>query len=566
MLSLNKKFLLALIANALLINTPAFSVVTLDNMKEVRAALGLDRYVFNERLAKLKIAVIDNGFLGMDADKKVLPESAQVVLKYDAELIKKFNLGDPAYNEGPAQTEHGRVMAQIAWAATGANPQGPKFYLLNANGITNFRRAVRFAIEEKVDIILYSQNRECCGNFDGGGFLNDIVNQAVSAGILWVNAAGNYGGNVYNGQVGRVSEFHLKSGLDENTAQLILTWNSSGPAEDTGTEKDLDLLIYDETGKEVAKSVLKQVLKKDKLGDGETFLPRERIRFEFAKNKTGTYKVVVKDKSRNFSESDRIRLVLIPEKQPFFDQNENKQVNAISLVEATQGGEIMVPADNPGVITVGELSPSSAKGVMPDGHQKPEVVLENSIATFTNGTSSTGTSNAAAYFAGIVAVLKSYRPGITRNEIIAFPRRRPVSIQKISLSEFAMMQRKILTIIEDISNESPLQAGRYPDGHYVLGVSKNPSELLQPVCGKTNPQGFEFFLAITKPPQNKVLCFTRDLGGKGKEAEGYPWQDNENDRHAWVEIRQVYRTGAQNTNDGTWMTPSPEQLNPSNQL
>src|SRR5256885_2009497 len=92
----------------------------------------------------------------------------------------------------------GRTLAQIVWAVTGFNPHGPKFYLLNANGPTMLRRAVRYAIEAKMDIILFSGTFEGGGNGDGRGPINRIIADALAADIIWINAAGNYGGPVFN--------------------------------------------------------------------------------------------------------------------------------------------------------------------------------------------------------------------------------------------------------------------------------------------------------------------------------------------------------------------------------
>lgn len=557
-----------------LIGTLVLAAIELENLKEIRSKLGLDPYNDTERLSRIKIAVIDNGFGGMEEDKKYLPSSTTIVLKYDPEFIKQHGLGDPEYQQGPSGTTHGRVMAQIAWAATGMQELGPKFYLLNANGITNFRRAVRYAIEEKVDIILYSQNRECCGNFDGGGFLNAIVNQATDAGILWVNAAGNYGGRVYNDNVENAvngKQPRLLSRLDENRAQIILTWNSSGAEEDTGTDKDLDLFLYDENNQVVAKSELKQVFKKAELGEGETFLPRERIQYEFSKNQKGVYRVVVRQKSQNFTHLDRVRLVVIPEKPPIYDSNKKKMVDSLELLDATKGGEIMVPADNPRVITVGDLSPYSAQGPTVDGRMKPEILLEHSSASFSNGESSTGTSNAAAYFAGVVAVLKSYRPDLTRERIVSLPKKTVSEvmnpIQTVAMGEFAALHAEVLDVIEDLSFEVPVMAGRFNDGRYVLGIRRHPREVLGSYCRvSTDPsRHYEFYLAARRElgypaaagPQ--VLCFARQVGNGNNMP--YPWQANTNNRFAFIEIRQVQQMGgSQPPVQGIWRTPSIQQL------
>jgi hypothetical protein len=94
-------------------------------------------------------------------------------------------------------------MAQIVWAMTGKHAEGPKFFLLNTNGLSNLKAAVEHAIQQKVDLILYSQVWPFGGNFDGTGFLNEQVNRATKEGIIWINAAGNNGNLVHNGYVKR---------------------------------------------------------------------------------------------------------------------------------------------------------------------------------------------------------------------------------------------------------------------------------------------------------------------------------------------------------------------------
>ena len=129
-------------------------------------------------------------------------QDAVVVEHYDPDFVRRFKLGDPDYRKPlDAANRHGRIMAQIVWAVTGSHPDGPRFYLLNANGPTMLRRAVRYAIEQKVDLILFSGTFEGGGNGDGRGPINRIVADALAADILWVNAAGNYGRRVYNGPV-----------------------------------------------------------------------------------------------------------------------------------------------------------------------------------------------------------------------------------------------------------------------------------------------------------------------------------------------------------------------------
>src|SRR6516165_3874938 len=105
------------------------------DVNEVRTHLGLLPYTDTAtQIGKIKIAVLDSGFAGAKA-RPYLPQSAVLVESYDPEFVLKHNLGDPTFqkplNPGDA---HGRQLAQLVWATTGNWPDGPKFYLLNANG------------------------------------------------------------------------------------------------------------------------------------------------------------------------------------------------------------------------------------------------------------------------------------------------------------------------------------------------------------------------------------------------------------------------------------------------
>ncbi len=82
----------------------------------------------------------------------------------------------------------------------------------------------------------------------------------------------------------------------------------------------------------------------------------------------------------------------------------------MTFVDASNEGEIYPPADHPGVLTVGEAGPSSSVGPTLDGRAKPDVVVEDSRAYFTDGQVTYGSSNAAAYLAGVAAVLKAAEP------------------------------------------------------------------------------------------------------------------------------------------------------------
>jgi hypothetical protein len=301
---------------------------------------------------------------------------------------------------------------------------------MNANGPTMFRRAVRMAIELKADVILFGGTFEGAGNYDGRGPIDAVVDEAVAAGIIWVNAAGNTGGAVFNGpaDVGPggyvrfgaagLTALRLKGRLDENELTLTLTWNDYRDAEDAGTEKDLDLIVEDWQGRVVGESKLKQVGPGRAAGGGETKNPRERLTLtDLGATATGKeYRVRVKANTANFGPRDRLRILLTPHRPPVADDSGRLEPSA-ELLDATRGGEIYPPADHAGVLTVGDASPASAVGPTADGRVKPDVIVSESLVRFTSGEETAGASNAAAYFAGVVAVMLAAEPRLTAGEI-----------------------------------------------------------------------------------------------------------------------------------------------------
>lgn len=406
----------------------------------VRQKLGLlPEYAAVPGIRAIKVAVLDYGFEGVDGKRAYLPANTVMVEHYDAGFVQRFGLGDPAYRKPfvPGNT-HGRLMAQLVWATTGNSPDGPQFYLLNANGPTLFRRAVRYAIEQKVDVILFSGTFEGAGNYDGRGPINAAVDEAITAGIIWVNAAGNDGGSVYNGPVNLGPDGFLRfasvpdatglrftNRLDENAVTITLTWNDYRDTEDAGTDKDLDLIVTDGRGRVVGKSTLKQVPAGRVAGENETKNPRERVVLtDLPAAPAGEeYRIRVKANSANFGPRDRIRIVVTPARNmPITDPDTDKSVVPVEFLDATHGGEIYPPADHPGVLAVGDTSRVSSVGPTADGRVKPDVILPGSVARFSNGEESVGSSNTAAYFAGVVAVMRATEPGLTTGHIRAWVR------------------------------------------------------------------------------------------------------------------------------------------------
>ena len=418
------------------------SVARLSNADEVRKRLGLvSEYANVPNVEAVKVAVLDYGFDGVGGGRPYLPPNAIVVEHYDPEFVRRYGLGDPEFRKPfePAN-RHGRTMAQIVWAVTGSRPNGPQFYLLNANGPTMLRRAVRYAIEQKVDVILFSNSFEGGGNGDGRGPVNRVVAEALAAGIVWVNSAGNYGRRVYHGPVqfttddydlrfrdgadGKVLRFRNR--LDENTVTVTLTWNDYREQEDAGTAKDLDLYVEDTAGRRIGASEKVQVPGNRDAGPDESRNPRERVVLtDLPADAHSSYRIRVRAKSGAFTADDRIRVLLTAARDTYVPAGSDTPAEAVKFLDATGRYELYPPADHPLVLTVGDSSPDSSVGPTADHRLKPDVILEDSRAFFTDGQVTAGSSNAAAYLAGVVAVLKAAEPRLHPRHLLWLARQEP---------------------------------------------------------------------------------------------------------------------------------------------
>jgi hypothetical protein len=408
----------------------------LANAAEVRQRLGLiPAYEKLPAVESIKIAILDYGFDGIESARRYLPENTVVVENYDPAWVQRQQLGDPEFKKPFAPLNaHGRIMAEIVWGITGFQPHGPRFYLLNANGPTMLRRAVRYAIEAKVDIILFSNVFEGGGFGDGRGPINRIVAEALAADIIWINAAGNYGGHVFNSrivvrpdgylQLNKGSDptaLRFRNLLDENTITITLTWNDYRDQEDAGTDKDLDLYIEDADGRRVGTGEKKQVFGNAPTGPEESRNPRERVVLaELPAQPDRDYRIRIRAKKNNFGPSDELRVLVAGSRAGIVDRQSNQFVDGVQFLDASGSGEIYPPADNPLVLTVGDGDSASSVGPTSDRRVKPDVVIEDSRAYFSNGEVLVGASNAAAYFAGVAALMKAVEPGLRTRHLLWF--------------------------------------------------------------------------------------------------------------------------------------------------
>lgn len=348
-------------------------------------------YGFNvPTIAKpLKVAVLDKGFMGFEGQiGQSLPPNTVYV-------------PGPVAPPPDLKVEHGLRMAQIFWdlaSDSGAYPNVvAELRLYNVFGFSNFQAAIQDLIADDVDLVLYSEVWEFGGNFDGGGFINAEVQKALDAGVVWINAAGNFAQTTFNSPIASAQDDWLKL-PDQNQSlalrcldnpqkkcqvKVVLSWNDFKDEPEIGTGKDLDLALTDDMLTVLQVSRLRQT-NAPQTGPGESKYPRESLTAELS---PGLYFIRVKKMSDNFSSQDRLRITVDGE--------------FLSMPSATPEESVLNPADLPGVLTVGAAdsprSGLSAKMKKPDLWALSSIILDD-------GQEFRGSSNSAAIVAARLAL------------------------------------------------------------------------------------------------------------------------------------------------------------------
>jgi hypothetical protein len=369
-------------------------------------------------LSKIKVAIFDDGFTGYTAGSKLLPPRTRFI--------------KPRANE-PLEENHGYVMAQIFWAAVGGmysqgDEDGPELFLLHTNGYDNLKDSVDFCIKNKIDIILQSKVSDWGSNFNGTGLINAVVDRAIDAGIVFVNAAGNLHNAVYylddilsvkNKDDGL--EHIVLPGADNtlnftnrrrgNRIDISLAWSDFGKDKTFASNKDLDLYLYQKvkdtrSGEikfvEIGVSEKSQIGKrrpKNNPGSLINALSLERIVQDLD---PGEYALKIIYREGKFTAADKLRVIV-----------DARDRESVEFHEALGHYEIAAPADNPRVITVGAIDEISSRGPTAGKVQKPDVLMANSsvalkFAENNQPVDTKGSSTAAAIFAGAITLMKTY--------------------------------------------------------------------------------------------------------------------------------------------------------------
>ena len=343
----------------------------------------------------IKVAILDLGFMGY---------ASILGIELPAEVTTRSfrEDGDISVND-----EHGTAVAEII------HDMAPdaQLYLVNFNTFTEFSNAVNWLITEQVDVISFSIGWFNAGAGDGTGPVNEVVDAAANAGIIWVNAAGNEAVSHWRGTFNdpdgdgwlnysgedETNDLQLNAG---DSAYVYMNWNDWYAA-----DQDFDLYVLDNAGRKVATSTDQQT--------GSEW-PVEAV--EFVAPATGLYHIAVYRYSGNKS-------ILV---EMFISKNYPQYY--------TPASSLVIPADNERAIAAGatywsddELEFYSSHGPTKDGRIKPDFTAPDGVSTVSYGNGSFfGTSAATPHVSGAFALLKEKISPFTTSEIRQIIERRSI--------------------------------------------------------------------------------------------------------------------------------------------
>ncbi|MBN1694575.1 S8 family serine peptidase [candidate division WOR-3 bacterium] len=349
----------------------------------------------------VKVAVIDGGFTSL------------INAQTEGDIPSSYTSHDFTGTGLQTGTPHGTAVAEAIFDLV----PNAEFYLYKIADVTDFENAKDTCISNGVDIVNHSMGWfNTGGYYDGTGFICNIVNNALSNGILWVNSAGNSAEDHYrsifaddgsgyhafgSGNVNPIGPDPTHVWLHDPGEAIIITLNWDDYIY-SNQDYDLYLARYDTIPTPhwsiVASSTERQT--------GSSY-PEETIVYTnpYA---NGMYGVAVKE----YSTSDDWDFTLFDLSRSF-----GYHTNSSSLTDpGTITDVVTVGAINRINYTSGPQETFSSQGPTTDGRTKPDVAAPDNCNSYAYGYWS-GTSLSSPHTAGVCALIKSRFPGYNNSEI-----------------------------------------------------------------------------------------------------------------------------------------------------
>jgi hypothetical protein len=354
--------------------------------------------------AGVEIAIVDLGFAGWQDRQAAGELPAQVATA---------NFCQPGLFDGPTAEDHGTAVAEIVHELA----PGAKLHLICIDSEISLGQAKDYVVANDIPIVNHSVGWLVTSRGDGTGgpgTPDAIVAEARTQGVLWINAAGNYGeGAHWSGQFfdpdldDAGQDFHNFQGADEGNAVFLLEGGCVFLKWDDWplSDQDFDLYLFDpaDLGTPVAASENEQ---------NGSWEPVEWV----CAPAEGTYVVAISRFSA--TESPRFDLIV---------------ADGAGLDYSDPAGSLVEPATSPHALAVGAvcvhtnaLEGYSSRGPTIDGRTKPDVAAQASNSTVTYGAADgdclmgfAGTSAGTAHVTGAAALLKQANPGFGAAELQA---------------------------------------------------------------------------------------------------------------------------------------------------
>ncbi|MEL6345444.1 MAG: S8 family serine peptidase [Myxococcota bacterium] len=284
---------------------------------------------------------------------------------------------------------------------------GVELHLVRLSGRTTLENAVRWAIDEEIDIIAMSLSFFNQSFYDGTGPVSRLMDTLADAGILMVTSAGNYADQHYRTDFKDddrdgfhdfvLDERGLPVELNRGRSQIYLSWDQYGRCGDT----DLDGFVTNAEGDVVGWSADPQD------GDDDGCSPNERISAHA--ETAGTHYLRV----RHAGGVPAVR----------FDVH----ARGAEIREPITENSITDPGAHPAVMTVGAVRATaylsapaeafSSEGDPENRVLKPDVMGPNGLSSTVYGpTGFFGTSASTPAVAAAIALVMSADPSLSPTE------------------------------------------------------------------------------------------------------------------------------------------------------